>query len=118
MNDINPDILDISQLRQFTAGEAELEREIAELFTESSAGYLAAMTPDAADKSWHAAAHSLKGSARGIGAGRVAALAAAAEGLLGADASPQRRAAAQSDLSDAVDDVIAALGRLTGTAAT
>lgn len=113
---IDPSILDVAQLRQFTAGEAELELEIAALFTETSAEYVAALTPGAPDRDWHQAAHSLKGSARGIGAGRVAALAAAAEGLIGDDAAPDRRRAAQADLGVAVADVVAALGHLTGTA--
>ncbi|MEQ8344042.1 MAG: Hpt domain-containing protein [Sneathiellaceae bacterium] len=116
MTGIDPSILDVSQLRQFTAGEAELEREITALFTDTSAEYLAAMVPEAADRDWHQAAHSLKGSARGIGAGRVAALAAAAEGLVGAEAAPDRRRAAQADLAAAVADAVAALGHLTGSA--
>ncbi|MFC3230829.1 Hpt domain-containing protein [Marinibaculum pumilum] len=113
MGEIDAEVLDISQLRQFTAGEPALELEIAELFAETSAGYVAAMVPDASDKAWHEAAHSLKGSARGIGAGRVAQLAASAENLVGAEAVPERRAEAQAALSQAVADVVAALGRLT-----
>lgn len=114
MTEIDPEVLDLAQLRQFTAGEPALEREIAELFAETSAAYLAALVPEADDRSWREAAHSLKGSARSIGARRLALAAAAAEELIGADAAAPRRAAARDEVQAGIVQVVAAFMRLTG----
>jgi HPt (histidine-containing phosphotransfer) domain-containing protein len=71
--------IDLTHLGLFTAGDAALEGELLALFLSNAAGYLARLTaaPDA--QAWREASHGLKGSALGVGAARVAALAGAAE---------------------------------------
>ena len=71
----HPPILDLDHLRRQTFGDAALERELLALFEEQCARLTPMMTgglprPERAD-----AAHTLKGSARAIGAWRLAALA-------------------------------------------
>ena len=59
---------DINHLRQFTGGDEDLELEVLELFLENGEKYLALIAAGGDEKSWRTAAHSLKGSARSIGA--------------------------------------------------
>jgi HPt (histidine-containing phosphotransfer) domain-containing protein len=64
--------VDLQHLRQFTADDAALEAEVLMLFVEHGARYLAAIAAGDREPSWRIAAHSLKGSARGVGAHGVA----------------------------------------------
>jgi HPt (histidine-containing phosphotransfer) domain-containing protein len=98
--------IDLDHLARYTAGDAELERELFALFTGNAETYLAELAQVSAaggdDQTWHRAAHTLKGAARGIGAARVPALAETAERLVGAAAEPPARAAAIARLRAAV----------------
>ena len=90
--------IDIAHLRRMTLGDAALEREVLTMFsTQASrlAGALAAIPPDAP-----ALAHTLKGSARAIGAFAVADAAAQLETLIKCGANP---VAALRQLDDAVE---------------
>jgi HPt (histidine-containing phosphotransfer) domain-containing protein len=71
--------IDLTYLRRFTLGHRELEREVLELFADAAPGYLRALDRATNAKDWHAAAHTLKGSARAVGAWRVARTAEIAE---------------------------------------
>jgi HPt (histidine-containing phosphotransfer) domain-containing protein len=71
--------VDLEHLRRFTMGDPDLEQEILGLFADHAPKSLACLAEAATAKDWLAAAHSLKGSARAIGAHAVADLAAAAE---------------------------------------
>jgi len=76
--------IDLAHLDRYTAGDAALERELLDLFRDNAEAYLAQLANAESDEAWHRAAHTLKGAARGIGAGRIAELAQAAEALIGA----------------------------------
>jgi HPt (histidine-containing phosphotransfer) domain-containing protein len=89
--------IDFEHLRRMTLGDAELEREVLGLFSAQAlrlVGTLAALPADAG-----AQAHTLKGSARAIGAFAVADAASRLEAKIanGSDASQ-----ALTELSDAV----------------
>lgn len=89
--------IDITHLRQMTLGERSLEREVLVLFADQArdqADRLATMPPDAA-----ALAHTLKGSARAVGAFGVADAAQSLEAAL----------RAKTGLADALRDLIAAV---------
>ena len=89
--------IDIEHLRRMTLGDAGLEREVLAMFSAQSASLictLAGLPEDAG-----ALAHTLKGSARAIGAFRVADAAGGLEALLQNGGDP---AEAVADLSDAV----------------
>jgi HPt (histidine-containing phosphotransfer) domain-containing protein len=79
--------VDLVHLSRYTLGERALEREVLQLFCVQSTIYLDRLREAQSDKDWREAAHSLKGSARAIGAWRAAAAAERAEGL-GAEALP------------------------------
>lgn len=89
--------IDIAHLRRMTLGDAALEREVLTMFSMQAsrlAEALAAMPTDAL-----ALAHTLKGSARAIGAFAVADAAADLETLLKSGGHP---ATALSELDEAI----------------
>jgi Hpt domain len=71
-------VIDLAHLARMTLGERSLEAEVLTLFDRQAAVLLARMR-DCAPAAVAAFAHTLKGSARGIGAWRVAAAADAVE---------------------------------------
>ncbi|HAH64076.1 MAG TPA: Hpt domain-containing protein [Rhizobiales bacterium] len=82
--------VDLVHLSRYTLGERELEREVLELFCTQSLLYLERLKTAQSDKDWKDAAHSLKGSARAIGAWRTAEAAERAEALSGEDLASSR----------------------------
>lgn len=70
----DPAIFDRKHLSQYTGGDDALERELVGLFLAQFAPVQAQLNEAASADDWKFAAHSLKGSARSIGAPRIAAL--------------------------------------------
>jgi len=106
------DVIDDDHLRRMTLGDRALEREVLEIFARQAALMLrriAGAEPALAA----AAAHTLKGSARGIGAWRVA---LAAEQLEQAASEPggEALAAAIAKLEAASVEARAAIGARLG----
>jgi HPt (histidine-containing phosphotransfer) domain-containing protein len=96
--------IDFAHLRTMTLGDESLEREVLAMFAGQAAELAAALAqlpPDAA-----AIAHKLKGSARAIGAMRVASAAADLETALQNGADPASSLAA---LNDTVGEVRATI---------
>ena len=103
--------LDLEHLRRFTLGDQSLEFEILRLFIKQAPVTLSALQAAVADRDWKIAAHTLKGSARAVGAWRVARLAEAAEAM------SRRRNPADCDvavrqLSDALTEASAFIAAL------
>jgi hypothetical protein len=99
--------IDLAHLARMTLGERGLEAEVLALFDRQAAVLLARMR-DCAPAVVAAFAHTLKGSARGIGAWRVAAAADAVEmNAIAADAGGVDGAMAR--LAAAVDEAKAAI---------
>lgn len=73
--------IDWAHLSRFTLNDAALEREVLALFAMDAPRYLANMTTARGRNEWIEAAHTLKGSARAVGAWNVADCAEAAESL-------------------------------------
>lgn len=73
--------IDHAHLARYTFGNRELEREVLGLFAEQAPTTLNWLKTSTTPKSWRDAAHTLKGSARAVGAFEVATAAEAAEGL-------------------------------------
>lgn len=71
--------IDLVHLSKYTLGNRSLENEILALFRSQADVYLARLDGAGDEKEWQNAAHSLKGSARGLGAWALAALAEEAE---------------------------------------
>lgn len=77
--------VDLVHLARHTLGNHDLEREVLELFVRQSAHYLTRIRSAETVTERRAAAHTIKGSARGIGAWHVADAAEAAETVNGDD---------------------------------
>jgi HPt (histidine-containing phosphotransfer) domain-containing protein len=97
--------VDLTYLARFTLGNRDLEREVLDLFITHVPRYLTALQDAVTAKAWHDAAHTLKGSARGIGAWRVSRCAEAAERLR-FDTDLDRRAFALDSAAEAVAEAI------------
>ena len=96
--------VDLVHLSRYTLGQRELEWEVLELFCTQSLLYLERLKAAQSDKDWKDAAHSLKGSARAIGAWRTAEAAERAEALSGEDLVSSRALSlrdVESSLSEA-----------------
>ncbi len=103
-------VIDLDHLAHMTLGERGLEHDVLALF-EQQAGMLLARMAGEAPSAIAAHAHILIGSARGIGAWKVAAAAEAVERLAGT-AGPSSLSAAISELAVAVTQARAAIAEL------
>lgn len=75
----SPPEIDHGHLRRYTMGDQQLELEVLHLFAGELPKTIRALRDARTDMDWKVAAHTLKGSARAVGAWRVAAAAVAAE---------------------------------------
>ena len=73
------DPVDLTSLREITGGDAELEKELFNIFYETSDGNLKNMGADIEGSSWQEEVHSLKGAAANLGANALADIAKEAE---------------------------------------
>lgn len=109
--DAGPAPVDHAYLARFTLGNAALEREVLDLFAEHAPTYLLQLMAAESDRAWYEAAHTLKGSARAVGALDVAAAAERAETARGVD-DPGERAVVIDALASALDEVRAYIASL------
>lgn len=75
--------IDLTHLRRYTLGDRRLEFEVLKLFIDQVPVTLAALQQAATDRDWIRAAHTLKGSARAVGAWQLANIAERMERLGG-----------------------------------
>lgn len=95
--------VDLVHLAKYTMGNRELEREVLTLFTKQSLIYLDRLRNAADKQTWCEAAHTLKGSARGIGAWQVADVVASLEHLSGKRSGGEKAVLVEA-LCDSVDE--------------
>ena len=101
--------IDIAHLARMSLGDRKLEREVLRLFDLQMA-MLSDRVRNAAPAIAGAAAHTIKGSARGIGAWRVARTAEQVEQSIATDKDGFRSAVA--DLSHSIEEARAAVAQL------
>lgn len=82
--------IDLVHLARYTLGNKALEREILDLFVGQSRVTLDKLTAAADERAWREQAHTLLGSARAVGAKRVADRVLVAQKLAWATGGPQR----------------------------
>jgi HPt (histidine-containing phosphotransfer) domain-containing protein len=75
--------IDRAHLARYTMGDVELEREILDLFASQTWKTIAELRDAVGAREWRIAAHTLKGSARAVGAWDVAREAERAEHVMG-----------------------------------
>jgi HPt (histidine-containing phosphotransfer) domain-containing protein len=109
-----PTVIDETHLERMTLGDLRLEREVLELFVRQTTimlGRIAGADPAMAA----ASAHTLKGSARGIGAWRVARAAELVESAVAGEGGAAAMDEAVTELKSASLEASAAIGaRLSG----
>lgn len=71
--------VDLIHLRRYTMGDQQLEREVLGLFAGELPKTVASLRAAATDRDWKMASHTLKGSARAVGAWHLARVAMIAE---------------------------------------
>lgn len=109
------DAVDRDYLARFTLGNAELEREVLELFSAQAPVYLERLRQARSRTAWQDAAHTIKGSASAIGARRLARFAEMAERIdVEAEATRQEglREDAVAAVATATDEVCRYIARL------
>ena len=82
--------VDLVHLSRYTLGNRSLEREVLSLFLTQSQLYVQRLKEAREDKQWHDAAHTIKGSAKSIGAWQLARCAEKAESMDGCRDDPVR----------------------------
>ena len=93
--------VNFGHLERYAAGDQALVDEVLEIFREQAAIWLRLLDPAAPDEAWRDAAHSLKGSALGVGAFALADECEAAERSQGAELADRTRMLDQ--IRDALD---------------
>jgi len=104
-----PAPIDIAHLRKFTLGNRPLELEVLEMFSKQVPTILERLTHATSERSWYEAAHTLKGSARAVGAREIGMLAEQAERIGVAGAEKQAVIAALANAVRAAADFVDAL---------
>lgn len=100
--DSTPEI-DFDHLNQYVAGDISLTKEIFGLFKNQVDMWSKQLRPDAEDEIWGALTHSLKGTARAIGAVQLAQVCENAESLVGEGRSLSARQVAVERLETRID---------------
>ncbi|MEM6850751.1 MAG: Hpt domain-containing protein [Pseudomonadota bacterium] len=106
--ELTSEIIDLTHLRRYTAGDLRLEIEILSLFEEQASVWSRVLDPNGEDQAWRDGVHTLKGAARGVGAWAVSDLCARAESLVGEENLVARAVILQDlrrALIDAADEV-------------
>ncbi|MDB5460138.1 MAG: histidine phosphotransferase [Caulobacteraceae bacterium] len=112
MNDaVRPGSVDFGHLESYVAGDRAIVREVLDLFSDQARTVLPALSPTAAKDDWRHAAHSLKGSALGIGAFALAEACGAAEAAR--DESPEAKRAVLARVADAMAEALADIAAYT-----
>ena len=96
--------IDRAHLSRYTLGSLELEREILGLFVAQLPLSIEQLRFAVTDREWQVAAHTIKGSARAVGAGHVSQLALEAERLPAVEDEAER-ARILAALEDAAETV-------------
>ena len=103
--------IDFNHLNQYVAGDADLTREIFGMFQHQVEMWLRMLKVDADDDTWATTSHSIKGSARAVGAMELGLLCERAETLIGAGRRPGSREVALQNIEFRVSKVITEIQR-------
>lgn len=98
----SPSEIDFDHLNQYVGGDVALTAEIFGMFHHQVEMWGRALTVDADDDIWASVTHSLKGSAKAVGAVNLAALCEKAESLVGDGNRPGAREVAVQNIEHTV----------------
>ena len=97
--------IDFNHLERYVGGDQAIIREVLALFSDQARTVLPQLDPRGPADQWRSAAHSLKGSALGIGAGALAEACGQAE--LAKEAPVAEKIAARARIANCLGDVLA-----------
>lgn len=103
--------INFDHLNKYVGGDAALTREIFGLFRNQVEMWGRGLTADADDEVWSSVTHSLKGSARAVGAMGLAEACEKAEALVGDDRRPGAREVAVETLEHRITQVLSEIIR-------
>ena len=103
--------IDFDHLNQYVSGDPDLTREVFGLFRNQVEMWGKGLTADAEDEVWTSVTHSLKGSARAVGAMGLAEACETAEALIGSDRRPGAREVAVQTLEQRIEQVLSEIVR-------
>jgi len=103
--------IDFDHLNQYVGGDADLTREVFGLFRNQVEMWGKGLTADADDDMWANVLHSLKGSARAVGAMGLAEACEKGEALVGDDRRPGAREVAVETLEHRISQVLSEIVR-------
>lgn len=105
--------IDFNHLEHYVGGDQSIIREVLALFSDQARTVLPLLDPEGPSDQWKSAAHSLKGSALGIGAGALAEACGDAESANDAPAADKivARARVADRLGAVLTDIVAYRGR-------
>ena len=112
MNDIpNESEIDFDHLNQYVSGDIALTKEIFGLFKNQIDLWTRQLRPNTEDDIWSAMLHSLKGTARAVGAVQLAEICQGAEGLTGEQNRPGAREVAIEKIEGRISRVMIEIQR-------
>lgn len=103
--------IDFDHLNLYVQGDIDLTREVFGLFKHQVEMWSRALTPDADDDTWASVVHSLKGSARAVGAQALAERCERAEAQIGLDKTTGARQVAVQDIEFRISRTLAEIHR-------
>jgi HPt (histidine-containing phosphotransfer) domain-containing protein len=103
--------INFEHLNKYVDGDPELTREIFSLFRNQVEMWGRGLTASADDEIWSSVTHSLKGSARAVGAMGLAEACEKAESLIGDDRRPGAREVAVETLEHRISKVLSEIVR-------
>jgi len=103
--------IDFDHLNKYVGGDADLTREVFGLFRNQVEMWGRGLSADADDDMWSNVTHSLKGSARAVGAMGLAEACETAESLIGDDRRPGAREVAVQNLEQRIERVLSEIVR-------
>ena len=104
--------IDFNHLEHYVGGDQAIIREVLALFSDQARTVLPTLDPEGPADQWRSAAHSLKGSALGIGA--VALAAACGDAESSKDATASEKIAARARIADCLGAVLTDIAAYTG----
>jgi len=103
--------IDFDHLNLYVGGDANLTREVFGLFRNQVEMWGRGLQADADDEMWSSVTHSLKGSARAVGAMGLADACEKAEGLVGDERRPGAREVAVETIEHRISKVLTEIVR-------
>ena len=103
--------IDFDHLNQYVGGDTALTAEVFGMFTHQVEMWGRMLTVDADDATWESVTHSLKGSAKAVGAVKLAELCEQAETFIGDGNRPGGREVAVQNIEFRISRTIAEIQR-------